>query len=59
MNLEEMIVAFIASWGPKRSTADRHRFTHELRELLEAYGVASLQHGNLPDTEHQDHGGGL
>jgi hypothetical protein len=59
MSLEDMIVEFIVSWSPKRSAADKHRFIHELRTLLEAYGVAALVHGNLPDTEHQDHGGGL
>ena len=55
MNLHERVEVFAGKWGP----LDRSRyleFLSDLRDLLEAYGVAALMHESLPDTEHE-HGG--
>lgn len=55
MNLHKMAEDFCRKWGPKEDWKYL-KFVEELRELVEAYGVAALQHESLPDTEHE-HGG--
>jgi hypothetical protein len=50
-DLHEMVEEFAAKWGPFKPRS-RSTFLMELRELLEAYGKAALEHESLPDTEH-------
>jgi len=43
-------------WGPGPGSQERllyRDFITDLRELLEAYGKACLEHESLPDTEHE------
>jgi hypothetical protein len=50
MNLMEMLETFVNRWAPDDA---RNQFIDQLRDLLEAYGVAALMHESLPDTEHE------
>ena len=50
--LPEMVEDFAAKWGPVKPRS-RCTFLMDLRELLEAYGKAALEHESLPDTEHE------
>lgn len=52
MNLHQMVVDFSDKWGPRRPRTYQ-QFVFDLRELLEAYGKATLKHESLPDTEHE------
>lgn len=54
MNLHAMVARFTERWGPKENEgeASYHLFLFELRDLLEAYAVATLKHQSFPDTEH-------
>lgn len=50
-DLHAHVEQFVARWEPNHP---RHRlaFIDDLRQLLEAYGKAALEHQSLPDTEH-------
>jgi hypothetical protein len=50
MDLMAMVEGFVNRWAPDPK---RNEFIDQLRELLEAYGVAALMHESLPDTEHE------
>lgn len=50
LDLHALAARFAENWGPKGETY--HEFLDDLRELVEAYGLAALRHGALPDTEH-------
>jgi hypothetical protein len=52
VKLHQMVEDFADKWGPSRP-ARYQNFVFELRELLEAYGRAALQHESLPDTDHE------
>lgn len=53
MNLNALTMTFCEDWGPPGNGPDYHRFVNDLRELLEAYGIAALRHESLPDTKHR------
>ena len=50
--LNAIITRFCHKWGPKEEIA-YHHFVDELREVAEAYCIASMIHESLPDTEHK------
>ena len=52
LNLQRQTELFADKWGPAGTGPDWHQFLDDLRALLEAYGVAALEHKSLPDTEH-------
>jgi hypothetical protein len=52
MDLQKQVEEFADRWGPH--TELRYaQFVVELRELMEAYGRAAIEHESLPDTEHE------
>jgi len=56
MSLHNKVRDFAVRWGPGPGSQERllyRDFITDLRELLEAYGKACLEHESLPDTEHE------
>ena len=52
--LHDMVEDFVKKWGvafPRPLL--RQSFVNDLRKLLEVYGKAAIEHGSLPDTEHE------
>jgi hypothetical protein len=49
MNLQEEIEHFVQAWGPDAKDL-RHSFIIKLRELLNNYAAAAIEHGNLPEV---------